>query len=208
MKKETPTSHSGLPGGAGEHAQETSYIKKEPRSRRILSSHRGQTNKRQKTQHTGSYIDKLTTGSSAIHTTPKTHTQGQQMQPTPALSVTESDVKPDTKVFHGSGAGGDFMSRVSKGGKWLFIEEYPQAGSSANEGTLSGRTDRINRPHAPTAHPTCVPQLSEGQNFFHDPAASGVIQRWETNTRCLTWPGVTQAGEVNTRVCVYPRSRC
>ena len=162
----------------------------------------------------------------------KTHTQDQQMQPTPTLSATEYDVKPDTKVFHCKGVGGDFMSRVSKGGKRLFIEESPQTSSTADEGKLSGSTVGVNSPHTSvrstgeedlndevrsrdgtegyrntTTHPTCIPQPPDGQNFVHNPAASEVIQRWETNTRCLTWPGVTQAGEVNTEIWVTHRSR-
>jgi hypothetical protein len=76
----------------------------------------------------------------------KTHTPDQQMQPTPALSAAESDVKPDTKVFYCNGVGGDFMSRVSKGGKRLFIEEYPQTCSAADGGSLSGGPDRANPP--------------------------------------------------------------
>jgi hypothetical protein len=54
------------------HAQETSCIQGEPRSRRNLGGHRGWTNKRQKTHHVGSSNDKLTTGYSAIPTHPKT----------------------------------------------------------------------------------------------------------------------------------------
>ena len=54
--------------------------------------------------------------------------------PNPALTATEtgSDVKPDTKVFQTNDADGDFMSRISKGGKRLFIEEFPQASSPGN----------------------------------------------------------------------------
>ena len=77
----------------------------------------------------------------------KTHTPDKQMQDSnPALTATEtgSDVKPDTKVFHSSGVGGDFMSRVSKGGKRLFIEEFPQASSTAGLGSSSDGNDRAN----------------------------------------------------------------
>jgi hypothetical protein len=124
----------------------------------------------------------------------KTHTPGQQMQPTLALSATESDVKLDTKVFHCNGVVGDFMPRVSKGGKRLFIEEYPQTCSTADGGSLSGGTDGANPPQVSTRlteeknlnnevrskngtevygntvkHPTCVSQPPGGQNFFHEP---------------------------------------
>ncbi len=51
-----------------------------------------------------------------------------------------------------------------------------------------------------TTHPTCILQPPDRQNYVHDPAMSGVIQRRETNTRYLTWPGVTQAGEFNTEI--------
>jgi hypothetical protein len=115
QKKEAPTDRGGPPGDAGEHAQGTNYVKTEPRSHR---SHGGRAHKRQKTQHMNSYYDQPATGSSAMHSTPNTNTQGQKMQPTPALSVTEFDVKPDMKVFPGCGTG------VKKGGKRLFIEEY------------------------------------------------------------------------------------
>ena len=54
--------------------------------------------------------------------------------PNPALTATEtgSDVKPDTKVLHNNDVDGDFMSRITKGGKRLFIEEFPQACSPGN----------------------------------------------------------------------------
>ena len=54
--------------------------------------------------------------------------------PNPALTATEtgSDVKPDTKGFHNNDGDGDFMSRITKGGKRLFIEEFPQASSPGN----------------------------------------------------------------------------
>ena len=54
QKREIPTNHGGLPGGAGVHAQETSSVQRETCSRRNLSGHKGRTNKRQKTQHVGS----------------------------------------------------------------------------------------------------------------------------------------------------------
>ena len=65
----------------------------------------------------------------------KTQTPDKQTQDSnPAATATEtgSDVKPDTKVFHSNEVDGDFMSRISKGGKRLFIEEFPQASSSGN----------------------------------------------------------------------------
>jgi hypothetical protein len=68
----------------------------------------------------------------------KTQTPDKQMQDSnPALTATEtgSDVKPDTKVFHSNDVDGDFMSRITKGGKRLFIEEFPQACSPASNGT-------------------------------------------------------------------------
>ena len=127
----------------------------------------------------------------------KTHTPDKQTQDSnPALTVTEteSDVKPDTKVFHSNGVDGDFMSRVSKGGRRLFIEEYPQTCSTANGGSLSGGTNGANPPQVSTRsteeknlnnevrskngtevygntvkHPTCVSQPPGGQNFFHEP---------------------------------------
>jgi len=68
----------------------------------------------------------------------KTATPEKQTQDSnPALTATEtgSDVKPDTKVFQSNDGDGDFMSRISKGGKRLFIEEFPQASSPASNGT-------------------------------------------------------------------------
>ena len=65
----------------------------------------------------------------------KTQTPDKQTQDSnPAATATEtgSDVKPDTKVFHSNEVDGDFMSRISKGGKRLFIEEFPQASPSGN----------------------------------------------------------------------------
>ena len=65
----------------------------------------------------------------------KTQTPDKQTQDSnPALTATEtgSDVKPDTKVFHSNDVDGDFMSRITKGGKRLFIEEFPQASSPGN----------------------------------------------------------------------------
>jgi hypothetical protein len=81
-KKEAPTGRGGPPGDTGEHAQGTNYVKKEPRSRR---SQGGRAHKRQKTQHTSSYYDQPAAGSSAMHTTTNTNTQGQQMQLNPAV---------------------------------------------------------------------------------------------------------------------------
>jgi hypothetical protein len=52
--KETTASRSGLPGGAVEHAQESSYIKKEPHSRPNLNGREGWTNT-QGTQHRDSF---------------------------------------------------------------------------------------------------------------------------------------------------------
>ena len=65
----------------------------------------------------------------------KAQTPDKQTQDSnPALTATEtgSDVKPDTKVFHSNDVDGDFMSRITKGGKRLFIEEFPQASSPGN----------------------------------------------------------------------------
>ena len=65
----------------------------------------------------------------------KTQTPDNQSRDSnPALTATEtgSDVKPDTKVFHSNDVDGDFMSRITKGGKRLFIEEFPQASSPGN----------------------------------------------------------------------------
>ena len=117
------------------------------------------------------------------------------------------------------------MSRVSKGGKRLFIEEYPQTCSTADGESLSGGTDGANPPQVSTmstegknlnnevrsenstegyrntvTHPTCVLQPPGGQNFFQEPVVSELVQRWETNTHCLTRPGVTQAGEFTTEI--------
>ena len=247
QKRDTPT-HSGLPGGAGAHAQETSYFKKKPQSNRNPNGRRGWPNKRQKTQNNYSFDQVPTTGSPRIHTTPSmkrgqptsassqrgnkkdpnntthtdppmvhtapsttrgkttnasfpqqgnernpndtTHTPNQKNRPHP--SAAGPDVKLDKKAFQCKKEGGDFMSRVKKGSRQLFIEEYPQAGSLANEGGSSGRNDELHKPNAPITQPTYIPQLPGGQNFFHDPAVSGVIRQWETDT------GVTRAGEVNT----------
>jgi hypothetical protein len=71
-KEKTPANRSGLPGGAGVHAQETSCVQGEPRSRHNLGGHKSWTNKRQKTHHEGLSNDKLTMGSSAVCTHPKT----------------------------------------------------------------------------------------------------------------------------------------
>ena len=62
--------------------------------------------------------------------TPEKQTQDSNFAPT--ATETESDVKPDTKVFHRNDEDGDFMSQISKGGKRLFIEEFPQASSPGN----------------------------------------------------------------------------
>jgi hypothetical protein len=88
QKKETPANRSGLPGGAGVHAQETSYVHREPRSCRNLSGHRGWTNKRQKTQHVGSSDNILVMSSSLVHTSPKTNY-------TPSKSSRSSSIEQD-----------------------------------------------------------------------------------------------------------------
>jgi hypothetical protein len=55
QKGKTPATRGGLPGGAGKHAQETSYIQGGTRSRRNLGDHNGWTSKGQKTQSLGSF---------------------------------------------------------------------------------------------------------------------------------------------------------
>ena len=144
------------------------------------------------------------------------------MQPNPALSATKFDVKPDMKVFPGCGTGGDFMSRVKKGSKRFFIEEYPLTDSTADGGKIFKDTVKLHQPHSyarpvgeenfntlmrgrsdiarygnMTAHPMYPPHT---QHYTHNSAMPGAIQRRVTNTRYSTWPGVTQADEVSAEV--------
>ena len=60
------------------------------------------------------------------------HITASPPNPAPTATETGSDVKPDTKGFHNNDGDGDFMSRITKGGKRLFIEEFPQASSPGN----------------------------------------------------------------------------
>ena len=55
QKGRIPTNRSGLPGGAGVHAQETSSLQERMHYRRNLSDHTGWTSKGQKTRKLGSF---------------------------------------------------------------------------------------------------------------------------------------------------------
>jgi hypothetical protein len=162
------------------HAQETvtTTVQRGTRSHRNLNGHKDRTNKRQKTQHVGSFDNN------------DTQTDG-----VGGLSDGNDRANPSQEsTLRDQSTGGYVVETVISQRPRVRTTDRKYTNTEARgKDSARGRNNTI-------AYPPHTLQPTGRQNFFHEPVLSEVSQRWGMNTHHLVRPGATHDGEINDEI--------